>query len=58
MVTIVTFPCPNTGLRVQGLAKGDGVENDGTCEAIVCRACQQFHLVNLKTGKVVRDDDD
>jgi hypothetical protein len=58
MVTIIAFQCPNTGLRVRGLAEGDGFENDDTCEAIVCSACRQFHLVNLKTGKIVGDDDD
>lgn len=58
MVSIITFRCPNTGLRMQGLAEGNGVENDDTCEAIVCGACQQFHLVNLKIGKIVSDGDD
>ena len=38
-------PVPEHWLA-QGLAEDNGVENDDTCEAIVCGACQQFHLVN------------
>jgi hypothetical protein len=48
------FRCPNTGLRVQGLAPDDD-ESEGADDAFVgvtCLACRQLRFVNPKTGKM------
>jgi hypothetical protein len=49
------FRCPNTGYRVQGFVAEDVSDNAAPedYEAITCIACQQVHLVNPKTGRVL-----
>lgn len=32
--------------------------SDGTYEQVTCLACQRVHFVNLRTGKVLGEDDD
>jgi hypothetical protein len=50
------FRCPNTGSSVQGWLAEDVSEIDeGTYQSMTCLACQQLHLVNPKTGKVLGD---
>ena len=44
------FRCPNTGYRIQGFVAEDA---SGHTEA-----CQQVHLVNPTTGKVLGEDDE
>jgi hypothetical protein len=52
------FHCPNTGYPVQGWVAEDVSETDNyTYESVTCLACQQMHLVNPKTGKVVGSDE-
>jgi hypothetical protein len=52
------FLCPHTGQGVQGWFADDGSENGGdTYEGVICSACGQVHMVNLKTGKVLGADE-
>ena len=46
---------PNTGYRFQGFVAEDVSDNAAPedYEAITCIACQQVHLVNPKTGRVL-----
>jgi hypothetical protein len=52
------FRCPNTGFNVQGWSAYEvsGDEAD-TYETVTCIACQQTHLVNPATGKVLSSDE-
>jgi hypothetical protein len=51
------FRCPNTGFNVQGWSAYEvsGDEAD-TYETVTCIACQQTHLVNPATGKVLSSE--
>jgi len=51
------YRCPITGLRVQGLVAEDVPDDVDTYESITCLACQQVHLVNPATGKVLGEED-
>lgn len=58
MATIL-FLCPNTGDRVQGWFADDGSgDSDETYEGVTCLACRQVHMVNPRTGKVLRADEE
>ena len=50
------YRCPNTGLRIQALAAEEITEGEDTYEAVTCIMCQQVHLVNPHTGKVLGED--
>jgi hypothetical protein len=50
------YRCPNTGLRIQALAAEEITEGGDTFEAVTCIMCQQVHLVNPHTGKVLGED--
>ena len=52
------FRCPNTGYLVQGFIAEDAGEESESYQAITCLACQQAHLVNPATGKVLGKDDE
>jgi hypothetical protein len=53
-MAMILFLCPNTGDRVQGFAD-DGSEDSGeTYERVTCLACRQVHMLNPRTGKVLR----
>jgi hypothetical protein len=52
------YRCPNTGYRVQGLIAEDVSDEIEGYRAIKCLACQQAHLVNPTTGKILGDADD
>jgi hypothetical protein len=53
------FLCPHTGQRVQGWFADNPSENgDETYEGVVCLACNQLHMVNLQTGKVLGTDEE
>jgi hypothetical protein len=52
------YRCPNTGHRVQGFAAEEVSEDLEEYETVTCIACQQVHLVNPTTGKVLGDKDD
>jgi hypothetical protein len=51
------YRCPNTGLKVQGFV-AEEVPDSETYESITCFACQQVHLVNPATGKVLGEADE
>jgi hypothetical protein len=53
------FLCPHTGQRVQGWFADDGSEDAGgeTYEGVSCLACNQLHMVNRRTGKVLGTDE-
>jgi hypothetical protein len=50
--------CPNTGRRVQGFVAEEASEDSETYEAVKCVACEQTHLVNPATGKVLGVEDE
>ena len=50
------YRCPNTGLPIQALAAEEITEGEDTYEAVACIMCQQVHLVNPHTGKVLGED--
>jgi hypothetical protein len=53
------FLCPHTGQPVQGWFADDGSENGGdTYESVTCLACNQLHMVNPRTGKVLGADEE
>ena len=47
------YRCPNTGFRVQGFVADDVSKGPESYEAVTCIACQQVHLVNPTSGKVL-----
>ncbi len=51
------YRCPNTSRRVQGFI-AEEVSADDTYESVTCVMCQQVHLVNPATGKILGEDDD
>jgi hypothetical protein len=51
------YRCPNTGDNVRAWAD-DEPDDDFTYVQVRCLACEQLHLVNLKTGKVLGSDDE
>ena len=55
----VSFFAPHTGQRVQGWFADDGSENGGdTYQGVTCLACNQLHMVNPRTGKVLGADEE
>jgi hypothetical protein len=49
---------PNTGQNVQGWSAEEVTDEDDTYQSFQCIACTRVHLVNLKTGKVLGEDED
>ena len=48
------YRCPNTGLRIQAIAAAEEITDDEhTFEPVTCVMCQQVHVVNLFTGKLL-----
>jgi hypothetical protein len=45
--------CPNTGQTVQGWSA-----NEDAYQLFACLACTRVHLVNLKTGKVLGEEEE
>lgn len=53
------YRCPHTGLKVQGWVASEPDDSGGeTFEPVICTACAQFHLVNVRTGRVLGSTDD
>jgi len=52
------YRCPITGYQVQGFIAEDVSDEAEGYKAITCLACQQTHLVNPTTGKVLGDNDE
>jgi len=55
---LFVYRCPNTGQKVQGFTAEELNGNDKVYKTITCLACQQVHLVNPGTGKVLGADDE
>jgi hypothetical protein len=51
------YRCPITGEQVQGWTELD-CSDTNEYEIVHCLACQQIHLINPATGKVVGDEQD
>jgi hypothetical protein len=51
------YRCPNTALHAHAWVDGAD-DSDRTYVAVTCTACQQLHLINTKTGKLIGDDED
>ncbi len=47
----------NTGQNVQGWSAVEVTDDDETYQSFQCMACTRVHLVNLKTGKVLGDEE-
>jgi hypothetical protein len=53
------YCCPNTGYRVQGFTAEEVSDKDADAVVTVtCIICNQVHLVNPVTGRVVGVDDE
>ena len=53
------FTCPSTNLNVQHWRDEDDEDApDNEYEAVMCKACARLHLINLKTGKVLGQEDE
>jgi hypothetical protein len=53
------YRCPNTGLRIQALSPAEEIaEDEDAYEPVTCVMCQQVHLVNAATGKVLGEDNE
>ena len=59
------YRCPNTGAMVQGFVVAEEVPahlnfepEDGPYESMYCEMCKQAHIVNVRTRKVLGEDDD
>jgi hypothetical protein len=64
-MTSFTYRCPNTGAMVAGFVVTEDVPahlnfepEDGPYESMHCDKCGQAHFVNIKTGKVLGEDED
>ena len=44
--------------NVQGWSADEVTDEDDTYQSFQCIACTRVHLVNLKTGKVLGEDED
>ena len=54
----LSIVAPNTGQNVQGWSADEGTDDDDTYQSFQCIACTRAHLVNLKTGKVLGEEED
>ena len=58
MSTTLLYRCPNTGRTVQGWSADEVTDDDDTYQSFQCMACTRVHLVNVKTGKVLGQEED
>jgi hypothetical protein len=57
-MSAILFRCPITGSHVQGwIAEDVSDADENIYEPVTCLACQQVHLVNSKTEKVLGWED-
>jgi hypothetical protein len=58
MVKTFLYRCPNTGQNVQGWSADEvTTDDDNSYQSFQCLACTRVHLVNVKTGNVLGEDD-
>jgi hypothetical protein len=59
VVRTFLYRCPNTGQNVQRWSADEvTTDDDNGYQSFQCLACTRVHLVNLKTGKVLGEEDD
>ena len=60
MARTFLYRCPNTAQTVQGWSADEVTDDKGddTYQSFACAACTRVHLVNLKTGKVLGEEED
>jgi NAD-dependent dihydropyrimidine dehydrogenase PreA subunit len=54
----LVFTCPTTKFKVQHWLEDDEAATDNEYKAITCQACARLHLINLKIGKLLGQDND
>ena len=47
------YRCPNSRVRIQALAAKAITDDADTYQPVACAMCQQVHLVNPLTGKLL-----
>jgi len=52
------FRCPVTSMNVQHWLDDDDDAPENEYEAITCKACARLHFLNLRTGKLLGQDDE
>jgi hypothetical protein len=52
------YRCPNTGRTVQGWSADEVTDDDEIYQSFECTFCTRVHLVNLKTGKVLGEQEE
>jgi hypothetical protein len=52
----ILFKCPNTGFAVQGWIAEEVADDDDTYWSVPCLACEQSHMVNPSTGRLLGDE--
>lgn len=52
-MVVFSFLCPYSGFHVHAWSKGEDVEGNRAYETVICTVCQQVHLVNSDTDRVV-----
>ena len=52
------YRCPNTAENVQERSADEVTDDDDTYQSFECTFCTRVHLVNLKTGKVLGEEED
>jgi hypothetical protein len=57
MARTLLYRCPITGQTVQAWS-AEEVDDDNLYDLLECLACMQGHFINLKTGKVLGEEDD
>ena len=58
MATTFLYRCPSTGQTVQGWSAEEIVDDENVYKSVACLICTQLHMVNMKTGKVLGEDED
>ncbi len=64
-MTSFTYRCPNTGEMVRAFVVIEEIPErfifepeDGPYESMYCEMSRHAHIVNIKTGKVLGEDED
>ncbi len=62
---VLPYRCPNAGEMVRAFVVIEEIPErfnfepeDGPYESMYCEMCRQAHIVNIKTGKVLGEDED
>jgi hypothetical protein len=60
MARTFLYRCPDTGRTVQGWSAEEvsDQDHDNAYQSVECLACTRVHLINLKTGKVLGEQEE